>query len=158
MPLVHGLGQRVADPGTDPDQCGLLDPDLGRDLIRSPEPDPADIPRQAVRILADHPHCIVAIGLVDPHRPRGTDAIGMQEQHDLPDHLLLRPAGDDPGRALGADTGHLLQPLGLLLDEIEHRLAEAPHQPLGVDRPDAADHARSRDTARCPQAWSAGWP
>ena len=55
--------------------------------------------------------------------------------------LLLRPAGDDPRRPLGADAGHLAQPLGLLLDEVEHRLAEGPHQLLGVDRADAADHA-----------------
>ena len=142
MALIHRLGQRVADAGTDPDQRRLLDPDLGRDLIRGAEPDPADVPGQTVGILADHPHGIAAIGLVDPHRPRGADAVGVQEQHDLPDDLLLRPAGDDPRRTLGADTGHLPQALRLLLDEIEHRLSEAPHQPLGVDRADAADHAR----------------
>ena len=56
--------------------------------------------------------------------------------------LLFRPAGDDPCRTLGADTGHLAQALRLLLDEIEHRLSETPYQPLGVDRADAADHAR----------------
>ena len=57
--------------------------------------------------------------------------------------LLLGPAGDDPCRPLGADAGHLAQPLRLLLDEIEHRLSEAPHQPLGIDRADAADHPRA---------------
>ena len=142
MPLVHRLGQRVADAGTDPDQRRLLDPDLGRDLIRGAEPDAADVPGQTVGVLADHPHGIVAIGLVDPHGPRRTDAVGVQEQHDLPDDLLFRPAGDDPRRTLGADTGHLAQALRLLLDEIEHRLSEAPYQTLGVDRADAADHAR----------------
>ena len=142
MSLVHSLGQRVADAGTDPDQGGLLDPDLGRDLICGPEPDPADIPRQAIRVLADHPNRIVAIGLVDPHRPRGSNAVGVQEQHDFPDDLLLGPAGDDPCRPLGADAAHLPQPLRLLLDEIEHRLAEATHQPLGIDRTDPADHSR----------------
>ena len=65
----------------------------------------------------------------------------MQEQHDLPDDLLLRPAGDDPCRPFDADAGHLLQARRLLLDEVEHRLAEAPHQPFGVDRADAADHS-----------------
>ena len=35
-----------------------------------------------------------------------------------------------------------LQALGLLLDDVEHRLAECPHQFLGVDRANALDHAR----------------
>jgi hypothetical protein len=143
MSLVHGLGQRVADAGTDPYQGGLLDPDLGRDLVRGAEPDSADVPGQTVRVLADHPHGIIAIGLVDPHRPRGTNAVGVQEQHDLPDNLLLCPASDDPCRTLDADTGNLPQTLRLLLDEIEHRLAEATHQPLGIDRANPPDHSRS---------------
>ena len=84
MPLVHRLGQRVADAGTDPDQRRILDPDLGRDLIRSAETDATDVPGQTVGVLADHPHGFVAIGLVDPHGPRRTDAVGVQEQHDLP--------------------------------------------------------------------------
>src|SRR3954452_25545238 len=152
MTLTHRLGQRVADAGTDPDQSGLLNPDLGRDLIRSAEPDATDVPGQTVRILADHPHGIVAIGLVDPHGSRGTNAVGVQEQHDLPDDLLFRPAGDDPRRTLGADPGYLAQALRLLLDEIEHRLSEAPYQALGVDRADAADHARGEipfDALKC---------
>ena len=39
------------------------------------------------------------------------------------------------------DAVDLLQTLGLLLDDIEHRLAERPDQFLGVDRADALDHA-----------------
>ena len=144
MPLIHRLGQRVAEAGTNPHQRGLLDPDLGRDLIRGPEPDAADVPGQTVGVLGDHPHGVVAVGLVDPHRPRRADAIGVQEQHDLPDDLLLGPAGDDPCRSLGADPGHLPQALRLLLDEIEDGFPEAPDQPLGVDRADAADHARGQ--------------
>jgi hypothetical protein len=50
---------------------------------------------------------------------------------------VRRTACDDPGRTLGADTGRLTQAVRLLLDEIEHRLAETLHQPLGVDRTDA---------------------
>ena len=144
MTLVHRLGQRVTDAGTNPGQSRLLDPDLGRDLIRGAEPDPADVPGQTVGVLADHPHGVVPIGLVDSHGPRRTNAVGVQEQHDLPDDLLFRPAGDDPRRTLGADTGYLSQALRLLLDEIEHRLSETPYQTLGVDRADAADHARGK--------------
>jgi hypothetical protein len=142
MSLAHRLGQRVADPGTDPHQGSLLDPDPHGDLVRGQKSDPTDIPRQTIRVVADHPHGFAAIGLVDPYRPRGTDPIGVQEQHDLTHDLLFRPAGNDPGRTFGANTGDLTQAVRLLLDEIEHRLAKTPHQPLGVDPTDAADHAR----------------
>jgi len=56
-------------------------------------------------------------------------------------HLIRFPA--TPRRTLGTNTGHLAQTLRLLFDEVEHRLPEAPHQPLGIDRADAADHSRS---------------
>ena len=36
MPVIHCLGQRVADAGADPDQGCLLDPDLGG--VRNPIP------------------------------------------------------------------------------------------------------------------------
>jgi hypothetical protein len=70
--------------------------------------------------------------------------VAVQEQHDLTDHLLVGPALDDALGALGADPGHLgLQALGCLLDHVEHGLAEGLDQPLGVDGPDALDHARA---------------
>ena len=45
------------------------------------------------------------------------------------------------GGALRADAGDLAQPVGLLLDDVEHGLAEGRDQLLGVHRADAADHA-----------------
>ena len=67
--------------------------------------------------------------------------MAVQEQHDLADHLLLGPASLDAGGTLGPDAGHLLQPLGCLLDGVEHGLAERLDQLAGVDRADALDHA-----------------
>jgi hypothetical protein len=49
------------------------------------------------------------------------------------------PAAPGPGRA--SDAVDLLQALGPLRVDTEHRLAERPGQFLGVDRPDALDHA-----------------
>ena len=92
MALIHRLGQRVADAGPDPDQRRLLDPELGRDLIGGAEADAADVAGQAVGVLADHLHGVGAVGLVDPHRPRGADAIGVQEQHDLADRPSAPPS------------------------------------------------------------------
>jgi hypothetical protein len=53
------------------------------------------------------------------------------------DRLLIRPGGDDAVGPLRPDAVDLLQTLGLLLDDIEHRFAERPDQLLGIDRPDA---------------------
>lgn len=64
--------------------------------------------------------------------------MSMEEQHNLADHLLLCPAGDDALRALRPNPRHLMETLRRLLDKIEHRLAERAHQLLGIDRPDAA--------------------
>jgi hypothetical protein len=60
------------------------------------------------------------------------------------------------GCPLGADPGDLAQPLGLLLDQFEHGIAERPNQLLGVDRADAADHARAQiplDALQC-RGWA----
>ena len=128
-------------PGPHPDRGGLLDPELGGHDVGGPEADAADVAREPVRVLRDQLDGVLAVGLEDPHRARGADPVRVQEQHDLPDHLLVRPAPDDAPGALGADPGHLAQPLGLLLDDVEHALAEGRDQPLGVDRADALDHA-----------------
>ena len=66
-----------------------------------------------------------------------------QKQHDLPDHLLLSPAANDALRPLRADPSHLAQATRLLLDDVEHGIAEGSHELLRVDRTDAADHARA---------------
>ena len=139
--LVHGLGEPVGNARANADHGILVDADLHRDLVGGAEADAADVAREPVGVVADDLHRIGAVGLVDPYRPRGADPVRVQEQHDLADHLLLGPAGDDARRALGADAAHLAQPVGLLLDDVEHLLAEARGQPLGIGRADAADHA-----------------
>jgi hypothetical protein len=65
----------------------------------------------------------------------------VQEQHDLANHLLLCPTGDDARRTLWPDPGDLTQAPGLLLDNIEHGFAKGAHELPRIDRPDAADHA-----------------
>src|SRR6516165_7416624 len=140
MPFVHRLGQRVGDAGTHADQRRLLDAELARDLIRCTEADAADVAGQSVRVLRDELDSITAVGFVDAHGTRGTDAVAVQEQHDLANDLLLGPAADDALRPLGADPCHLPQTARLLLDDVKNGIPECAHQLLRVDRPDAADH------------------
>jgi hypothetical protein len=64
MPFVHLLGERVGDAGAHADQRGLLDAELGRDLIGGAEADPADVAGQPVRVLRDELDGVGAVGLV----------------------------------------------------------------------------------------------
>jgi hypothetical protein len=82
-----------------------------------------------------------AVGLVDPHRARRPDAVGVQEQHDLPHDLLLGPGVGDAPRPYGTDAGHLPQPHGRGFDRVEHLVAEGPNELLCIDGPDTRDHA-----------------
>ena len=139
--VIHRLGQREGDAGPGSDHRRLLDPEPGRDLVGALEADAADVAREPVGVFGDHLDGIRAVGLEDPHRPRGADAVAVQEQHDLADHLLVGPAAPDALGALGPDPGHLPQALGALLDGVEHALGERLDQLAGVDGADALDHA-----------------
>jgi hypothetical protein len=43
MPFVHRLRERVGDAGTHANECGLLNAELGRDLVGGAEADAADV-------------------------------------------------------------------------------------------------------------------
>ena len=142
--LVHRLGQGIGDSGAQPDHRGLFDAELHGDRVGGLEPDAADVPRQPIGVLRHDLDGVRAVGLEDANRPRGSDAMAVQEDHDLADDLLLGPGVGDPFGANGADAGHLAQPFGLGLDDVEDLLPERLDHLLGVDRPDAADHSRAQ--------------
>ena len=111
--LVQRLGQGVGDPGPGADHRRLLDAEPRRDLVGALEADAADVAGEPVGVLGDHLDGVGAVGLEDPHRPRGADAVAVQEQHDLADHLLVGPALHDALGPLRADPADLAQALGL---------------------------------------------
>ena len=111
------------------------------DRVGGLEADAADVAREPVRVLGHHLDGVGAIGLVNPHGTGRADAVAVQEDHDLAHDLLLGPGGGDALRADRADAIDLAHPVGLGLDDVEHLLAEGLDHLLGVDRPDAADHA-----------------
>ena len=67
--------------------------------------------------------------------------VAVQENHDLPDDLLLGPGVRDSLGPHRADARHLAKPIRLGLDDVEDPLPEGLDHLLGVDRPDAPDHA-----------------
>ena len=143
MPLASRLRQREGDAGAHPDGGRGLDAELLRHQVGGAEADAADVAGEAVGVLGDDLHGVGAVGLVDAHRSGGAHAVGVQEQHDLADHLLIRPAGDDAGGPLGSDPVTSRSRAGSCSIKFEHRRPERPHQLGGVDRADAADHARA---------------
>ena len=89
-------------------ESGAMPEPLG-DGVRGLEADAVDVEGQPVGVLGDPGDGLVPIGLVDAHRPRGADPVGLEEDHDLADHLLLGPGPGDPLLALGADAGEFEQ-------------------------------------------------
>jgi hypothetical protein len=104
MAIAHGLGQSEGDPCAHADHRGLLDTQLLGDQVGGAEADAADVLGQPVGVLAHHLHGVGAVGLEDPHGPGRAHAMLVQEDHDLPDHLLVGPAGGDPGRTHRANA------------------------------------------------------
>ncbi len=67
----------------------------------------------------------------------------LEEHHDLPDGLLVGPAGGDPLDPLWADAVEISQPLGGVLDDVEDLFTERLDQLLGEMRADAFKWAAS---------------
>src|SRR5262249_52711554 len=91
-------------------------PDLLCNLVGGRETDPVDVLRQRVRVLTHLFDCLLSVGLEDSHRPAGTDAVAMQEEHDLADLLYLLPRVRYPLPALGTDPVYRLEFCGSVLD------------------------------------------
>src|SRR5262249_35701520 len=105
-------------------------------------PDATDVAGQAIGILRHDLHGIAAVGLIDPHGPGGADAMAVQENHDLADCLLLGPGDRDACGSYRTNAVYLAQAIRCRLDDIEHLLAKGAPKLLGIDRANAADHAR----------------
>src|SRR5271170_2269854 len=141
MTIVHRFGQRIGDAGTNPDHRGLLDAEPVGDGVSGLEANTTNVTCEPVGVLAHNLDGVGAVSLVNPNGTRGADAVAVQENHDLAHDLLLRPGGSDASRPDGADASDLAHPVGLALDDVEHRLAECLDHFSSVDRPDPADHA-----------------
>ena len=98
MTLVRRRLEGKGHPGPQPLGCGLLHAELGGDGIGRSKADPTHVPGQPVRVLGHDLDGLMTIGLEDANRSCRADAMGVQEDHDLPHRLLLGPARDDAWR------------------------------------------------------------
>ena len=147
MSLVGRLGQGVLEARLDAVGAVVRDADGLGDAVGGQEADAPDVRGQAVGPVADDGDGGVAVLLVDAHREGGRDADALEKDHHLLDGFLLLPGRADHLGALGAETRHLDQPCGLLLDDVEGVRAEVLHDAVGDPRADALDEAGSQIAA-----------
>ncbi len=124
MAFVHRLDQRIGNASAYPDQSGLIDAELHRDGIGGLKPDATNVARQAIGILGHNLHGIGAVCLVDAHRPRRAHVMAVQKDHDLADHILLGPGGDDTAGSYRTDAVHLPEAVRLRLNDVEYLVPE----------------------------------
>jgi hypothetical protein len=136
----------MAEPGVDAARGVRSQPNPQGDLVRRPEADAGDVPRQAIGVDADHLDGVVAVGLVDADGAGGRYAMAVEEDHDAADGLLLVPRLLDAQTALGADAGDLLEPGGGLLDDVEDAGAEGGDELARIGWADAPDEAGGQVT------------
>ena len=143
MAFVGRLLQGERDPGPNPLRRLAGNAHLHGYRVGGPKADAFNVAREPIRVFSHHLNGVMAIGLEDAHRPRRSDAVRMQEDHDVADSLLLGPARGDLAGAELADAGHFPQLLWVRFDDFEGRFAESADDPLGEFGTDAANHARA---------------
>src|SRR6476646_12044789 len=96
MAVRHGLHQRVRNAGPSTEHGLLRNAKPLCQLVRSLKPDTADVACKTIWIFLHKRDRVGTVGLEYADRPRRTDAMALQEDHDLSDRLLVRPTGRDP--------------------------------------------------------------
>ena len=140
--LAQRFLEHVAEAGAQAERRVARDAKARGQLVGRGEADAADVLRQAIGIGAHHLDRALAVGFVDARRAQGAEAMRMQIEHDVAHGLLLAPGLDDPFGQPAADARHLAQARRLVLDHLEHLVAERCHQLLGEAAAHALDHAR----------------
>src|SRR5205823_170648 len=115
---------------------------LGQRICRL-EANAMDIEGQSIGILPHLHNGVIAVGLVNPDSSGRSNAMRVQEDHDLADDFLGFPGLDDSLFAFGTNAVEVGQTLRGLLNDIKHLLAKGLDQLFGKVRPDAFDHPRA---------------
>src|SRR5262249_56202597 len=96
MALIHPFAQRIGNPRTNPDHRRLFDAELLGDRVSGLETNATNIAREPVRVLGHDLDGVRAIGLEDPHRSRGADAVALPTDHHFPPRPLSAPPDHNP--------------------------------------------------------------
>src|SRR6267143_388341 len=96
MAICNGLHECVRDAGASTEHGLLWNAKPLCQLVCSLESDTADVACQAIRIFFHERDRVGTVRLENADRPRRTDAMALQEDHDLAYRLLVRPTSCDP--------------------------------------------------------------
>ena len=140
MTFIKSFGQGKGDPGPRPDHRRLFDAEFHCEGIRRLKADAPNVAGESVGIFRNHLDRIGAICLVNPHRARCADPMGMQEDHDLADRPLFRPTRSNPIGAFRSNAGNFPQPMRLGFDDVEYLGTEGLDEFAGISRTNATDH------------------
>ena len=135
--LVSPLQQQVLQGGLGPVGRMLVYPHLPGDLVGGDETNPPHVLGQAVGVLLNELHRVLAVCLVDAGGVGGADSVALQEQHHVPYLLLLHPSPFDVLHPARPYPRRLGQALRLLIDHSQGLVPEAVHQPSGQHWADA---------------------
>ena len=125
--------------------------------VGRPKANASDVAGKPIRILGHHLNGVMAIGFEDAHRARRSNTMGMQKHHDVPNGLLLGPAGGDFSSAEFSDPDTSLSFSG-----VASMISKVPTPNASTIRfasfgPMPLASFPSQDISRCPRRWSAGW-
>src|SRR5262249_52158439 len=106
---------------------------LGERISRL-EANTMDVQGEAIGILADSDNGIVAIGLVNTHSSSCSDAMRVQEDHNLSNHFLGGPGLDHPLFAFRTNAVEFGQAFRGLLNDVKDGFPEGMDQFFGKVR------------------------
>src|SRR5438128_4013234 len=148
--LMHGtvaifskLLEDVTHASLGTNDCVPWNPQALGDGISRLKANAMDIESQLIGILLHSDNGVVAIGLVNTHCAGRPHPMGVQEDHDLPDHLLRLPRLDHPLFAFGTNAVEVGQPFRGLLNDVKHLLPKGLDQLFGKVWANAFDHPRA---------------
>ena len=104
------------------------------------EANSVNIKCEPIRIFAHPFDRLVTVSLVDANRPGCPHPVGLEKDHDLPDHLLFGPSLGDAFFTLGADTFEFEESFRSLLNDVEHGFPKRPDQFPGKVGTDPFNH------------------
>jgi hypothetical protein len=133
------LFKAVENPGVDALRAGGGQAEVARDLVGGLEADPFDLAADAVWFSSQDFLRFLAIGLHDAEAERVGDAVGLQEDHDLAQGLLVLPGGLDRFGAAWADAVDFAQAGRLVGDDVEGAHPELGDDLVRVGLADALD-------------------
>ena len=133
--------QRVQDAGVDALRASGRQAEVTGDLIGGLETNAFDFAAHTIRFVGEYLLRVLAIGFDDTNAERVGHAVGLQEDHDFAQGLLVVPGGLDGLRSSRSDTIDFAEAARLVGDDIESADAELRDDLVGIGLADALDES-----------------